>query len=402
METLACVQTIMDYVKRSGDEALVYYAELFDKASLTPETLAVTQAEIEAACAQVPESLRHAIEVARQNIETFHKAQIRPDIRVQTMPGVVCMRRSVPIQNVGLYIPGGNAPLFSTVLMLGIPARLAGCNRIILCTPPRADGRVAAEILYCARLCGITEIYKAGGAAAIGAMAYGTQQIPKVDKIFGPGNAYVTAAKQAVSATQCATDLPAGPSEVMIVADQTACASYVCADFLSQLEHGSDSRALLVTTDAALADQVRRLLAQEAPKLPRSLFIEKSLQNSSIEVVQTREQMQEAVQRTAPEHLIVSCQDAYAFATGITQAGSIFLGNYAPESVGDYASGTNHTLPTGGWARAFSGVSVDSFTKQITMQELTPDGLRRLAPVVEAMALAEGLQAHANAVKVRL
>lgn len=402
MEITDSVKSIMDYVKRTGDEALLYYAQLFDKATLTPQTLKVSSLEMQQAADSVPADLKAAIEVARQNIETFHKAQTRADIKVQTMPGVVCMRRSVPIQTVGLYIPGGSAPLFSTVLMLGVPARLAGCPRVILCTPSRADGSVAPEILYCASLCGITEVFKAGGAAAIGAMAYGTNTIPKVDKIFGPGNAYVTAAKQWVSSQVCATDMPAGPSEVVIAADETANATFVCADFLSQLEHGPDSRAALVTTSASLAESVRSLLAEQSVKFPRYQLIEKSLKNSTIDVVSTRQKMIDEVNRMAPEHLIVSCRDAYDFALGVVHAGSIFLGNYAPESAGDYASGTNHTLPTAGWARAYSGISTDSFTKQITLQEITKEGLELLAPVIEAMAHAEGLEAHANAVKVRL
>ncbi len=402
METTESVKSIMDYVKRSGDEALLYYAQLFDKASLTRENLRVDKQQIQQACDVIPEKLKQAVAVAARNIETFHRAQLREDLKVETMPGVICMRRSVPIQTVGLYIPGGNAPLFSTVLMLGIPARLAGCPRVILCTPPRADGTVAPEILYCARECGITEIFKAGGAAAIGAMAYGTETIPRVDKIFGPGNAYVTAAKQWVGAQVCATDLPAGPSEVVIAADDSANDLFVCADFLSQLEHGPDSRAALITTDTLLAAKVKERLQQQAAQFPKYSFIEKSLKNSIIETVETRAQLIDKVNSMAPEHLIVSCKDPYGFAKEIVHAGSIFLGNFAPESAGDYASGTNHTLPTGGWARAYSGVSTDSFTKQITLQDITPEGLKSLEPVIEAMAQAEGFEAHINAVKVRL
>lgn len=396
------VSAIVSGVRAGGDrEVLRYVRELDGFAADSVTGLMVPQAEIEASESLLPESLKSAIRTAASNIRKFHEAQKTEEIVVETMPGVICRQRSVPVRDVGLYVPGGTAPLFSTVLMLAVPARIAGCGRVILCTPAGKDGRVSPAILYSAKICGVTEIYRIGGAVAIAAMAYGTETLRRIDKIFGPGNAYVTEAKQQVS-QDCAIDMPAGPSEVMIIADSSARPEFVGADFLSQLEHGRDSQAILLTTSPELAGEVERQVELQVQNLPRKDIIADSMQKSMAVVLGSEEEMVKFSNMYAPEHLIIATSCSLATAEGICNAGSVFLGNYSTESAGDYASGTNHTLPTGGWAVSCSGVNLSTFMKKITLQEITPDGLRRLGPVIESMALAEGLDAHANAVKIRM
>jgi histidinol dehydrogenase len=395
----ASVTNILHQVKASGDEALKRFATIYDKVSVSE--LQVTKEEIEAAVATISNELKDAIALAKKNIEIFHSKQVSTVEKVETMPGVVCWRKSVAIEKVGLYIPGGTAPLFSTILMLSIPAKIAGCKELILCTPPGKDGKINAAILYTAKLVGINKIFKTGGAQAIAAMAYGTQSIPQVYKIFGPGNQYVTCAKQLVQKDGIAIDMPAGPSEVCVMADDTANASFVAADLLSQAEHGVDSQVLLVSTSEAMINEVLIETAKQLEQLPRKEFAVKALENSKAILLHTRTEMIELVNEYAAEHLIISCKDDETIAEQIINAGSIFLGNYSPESVGDYASGTNHTLPTNGYAKAYSGVSVDSFVKKITYQKLSKEGLQNIGKAVELMAEAEGLEAHANAVRVR-
>jgi histidinol dehydrogenase len=398
----ATVANILKEVKQTGDEALKRFATIFDKVSV--DELLVSKEEMEAAVALVSQELKDAIGVAKKNIETFHSKQIAEAEKIETMPGVVCWRRSTAIEKVGLYIPGGTAPLFSTILMLGVPANIAGCKEIILCTPPAQKG-VAGEIhpaiLYTAHLAGITKIYKVGGAQAIAAMAYGTETIPAVYKIFGPGNQYVTCAKQLVQKDGVAIDMPAGPSEVCVMADDTANASFIAADLLSQAEHGADSQVLLVSTSQQLIENVLVEINHQLEQLPRKELAEKALNNSKAILLSNVTEMIELVNEYAAEHLIISCTNDEAIAEQIVNAGSIFLGNYSPESVGDYASGTNHTLPTNGYAKAYSGVSVDSFVKKITIQKLSKQGLMNIGKAVETMAEAEGLEAHARAIKVR-
>lgn len=395
----ASVANILHEVKASGDEALKRFATIFDKVSVTE--LQVTKEEIAAAEALLSKELKDAIALAKQNIETFHRKQVTAVEKIETMPGVLCWRKTVAIEKVGLYIPGGTAPLFSTILMLSVPAKIAGCKEIVLCTPPSKDGKINAAILYTAQLAGITKIFKAGGAQAIGAMAYGTQTIPQVYKIFGPGNQYVTAAKQLVQKDGVAIDMPAGPSEVCVMADDTANPAFVASDLLSQAEHGVDSQVLLVSTSEQMIDAVLKETAAQLEALPRKEFAAKALENSKAILLPTVAEMIELVNEYAAEHLIISCNDEEAIAEQIINAGSIFLGNYSPESVGDYASGTNHTLPTNGYAKAYSGVSVDSFVKKITFQKLSKEGLQQIGKAVELMAEAEGLQAHAEAVRKR-
>ena len=394
------VERIIDRVRTDGDRALRELAEEIDGVRL--DQLAVTEAEIAAADTRLAESLKAAIRQAQENVAAFHAAQKMEPIRVETMPGVACQQRSVPIHRVGLYIPGGSAPLFSTVLMLAVPARIAGCKEVILCTPPQRDGSVAPEILWTAKLCGVTRIYKVGGAQAVAAMAFGTTEIPRVNKIFGPGNRYVTTAKQLLGLSAVAIDMPAGPSEVMVLADDTARAPFVAADLLSQAEHGPDSQALLVTTSATLAAAVESEVERQLRQLGRAEIATRALTESRIIVVQSTAEMIEMANRYAAEHLIVETADPEAIAEQIENAGSIFLGHYSPESVGDYASGTNHTLPTSGWATAYSGVNLDSFCKKITLQRLSAEGLKAIAQTVTSMATAEGLDAHRNAVTIRL
>ncbi len=395
----ASVTNILHQVKASGDEALKRFATIYDKVSVAE--LLVSKEEIDAAAATISSELKDAIALAKNNIETFHAKQVSAVEKVETMPGVLCWRKSVAIEKVGLYIPGGTAPLFSTILMLSIPAKIAGCKEIILCTPPGKDGKINAAILYTAKLVGITKIFKTGGAQAIAAMAYGTESVPKVYKIFGPGNQYVTCAKQLVQKDAVAIDMPAGPSEVCVMADDTANASFVAADLLSQAEHGVDSQVLLVSTSEEMINEVLIETAKQLEQLPRKELAAKALENSKAILLHTTTEMIELVNEYAAEHLIISCKDDEQIAEQIFNAGSIFLGNYSPESVGDYASGTNHTLPTNGYAKAYSGVSVDSFVKKITYQKLSKEGLQQIGKAVELMAEAEGLEAHANAVRKR-
>ncbi|MEY3435789.1 MAG: histidinol dehydrogenase [Sphingobacteriales bacterium] len=387
-------------IQSKGDKAVRKFNLEFDKVRL--RKLEVTPKEIKAARALLPNELKIAIKEAAENIRKFHAAQIHRPEEVETMPGVLCKRKSVPIENVGLYIPGGSAPLFSTVLMLGVPAVMAGCKNIILCSPPSADGSLHPAILFAAETVGISKIFKIGGVQAIGAMAYGTASVPKVDKIFGPGNQYVTLAKQMVQQSGVAIDMPAGPSEVCVLADATAEPAFIAADLLSQAEHGHDSQVLLVTTSASLVHAVNTQLDIQLKRLPREAIAAAALKNSRAIVVKSMDLALEMVNAYAPEHLIISCRDYNELADKVSNAGSVFLGNYSPESVGDYASGTNHTLPTHGYARAYSGVSTDSFIKKITFQELTKEGLERISRTVITMAESEGLHAHAEAVKIRL
>jgi histidinol dehydrogenase len=393
------VAQVIDQVKSGGDQALLDYTREFDGVTLSSS--AVTTAEFEQAEALLEESLKNAIRTAHQNIQRFHLAQKQREDRIETMPGVWCWRKSVAIDRVGLYVPGGNAPLFSTVLMLGVPARIAGCSEIILCTPPQKNGQVHPAVLFAASLAGITKVFRAGGAQAIAAMAYGTETIPAVYKIFGPGNQYVNCAKSIVQ-QDVAIDMPAGPSEVCVLADETAKASFVAADLLSQAEHGADSQVLLVTTSAELATAVLAEVDRQLVQLDRREFAGGALSKSRVVVMDSVETAIEMVNAYAAEHLIIAMDKFEFIADRITNAGSVFLGHYSPESVGDYASGTNHTLPTNGAARAYSGVSVDSFVKKITYQQLTRDGLKVIGRTVEVMAKAEGLDAHANAVTIRL
>jgi len=362
----------------------------------------VTEAELKEAETLVDEKLKAAIRLAKQNIETFHAAQRFEGKKVETMPGVTCWQKAVAIEKVGLYIPGGTAPLFSTVLMLAVPAKIAGCKEIVLCTPPDKEGRVHPAILFAAQVAGVSRIFKAGGVQAIASMAYGTESVPKVYKIFGPGNQYVTAAKQLVSLRDVAIDMPAGPSEVEVLADETANPVFVAADLLSQAEHGVDSQAMLITTSEALQQAVKEEVERQLELLPRKEIAEKSLANSKLIVVKDMEEAIELTNEYAPEHLIVETVDYMQVAERVVNAGSVFLGSLSPESAGDYASGTNHTLPTNGYAKAYSGVSLDSFIRKITFQEIRPEGMKNIGPAIEEMAANEHLDAHKNAVTVRL
>ena len=399
-ELLPKVQSILDAVALEGDAALLRLSETFDQVQLN--TIVIDPAMIQAAEALVAPALKTAIQSAKVNIEIFHQAQIKKEEKIETMPGVWCWRKAVGIEKVGIYIPGGTAPLFSTVLMLGVPAKLAGCKEVILCTPPRKDGTVDPAILYAAGLVGIEQIYTIGGAQAIAAMAYGTATVPKVFKIFGPGNQYVTAAKQLIQQQGVAIDMPAGPSEVCVYADETAVPAFVAADLLSQAEHGADSQVLLIASNNNIVEQVQLELAQQLAELPRADFATKALGHSKAIVIALREDAIQLINAYAPEHLILSVDNALVVAEKIINAGSVFIGNYSPESVGDYASGTNHTLPTNGYAKAYSGVSVDSFVKKITFQQLTEMGLRNIAQTVIQMASGEQLEAHAQAVAIRV
>ncbi|QJW90561.1 histidinol dehydrogenase [Spirosoma taeanense] len=393
----AVVAPILAQVREQGDAALIELAQKFDKTDLSQSGLEVSRAELDAAEEQLSDELKAAIRQAYQNIRLFHERQKQPVEKIETMPGVVCWRRSVGIEKVGLYIPGGTAPLFSTVLMLGVPAQLAGCREVVLCTPSNHPA-----IYFAARLVGVTKVFRVGGAQAIAAMAYGTESIPQVYKIFGPGNQYVTAAKMLVAKEGVAIDMPAGPSEVAVYADDSAVPAFVAADLLSQAEHGADSQVLLVSTSKKLVELVNLALPTQLSKLPREALATKALENSKAILVESQADAIELLNAYAAEHLILSVDNAEAVAEQITNAGSIFLGNYTPESAGDYASGTNHTLPTNGFARAYSGVSLDSFVKKITVQQISPEGLQALGPVVEAMAEAESLDAHKRAVRLRL
>lgn len=394
------VRPIVNGVRIGGDEALKSFTKQFDKIEIS--SFLVTQEEIDQACLSINNELKAAINRAMINIRTFHQSQQHIVHKIETEPGVTCWQKSVPIEKTGLYIPGGSAPLFSTILMLAVPAQIAGCREVYLCTPPGPDGKINPVILYTAHLTGVTSIFKAGGAQAIAAMAYGTETIPKVDKIFGPGNSYVTAAKQLVSIDGVAIDLPAGPSEVEVMADDSANATFVAADLLSQAEHGADSQVILVSTSESLAHQVLEEVQKQIQLLPRSETVKKALENSRIIVLKNMDEMIDITNMYAPEHLILEIKDDERVAEKIINAGSIFLGHFTPESAGDYASGTNHTLPTYGYAKAYSGVNLDSFTKKITFQKITPDGLLRLGPVIELLAEAELLHAHKNAVSLRI
>ena len=396
----ADVMKIVEEVRVNGDAALKMYAEKFD--SLVAGDLLVTKEEIQEAISLTPPSLKEAIKQARLNISKFHEAQIQESVLVETMPDVVCWRKSVAIEKVGVYIPGGTAPLFSTLLMLGIPAILAGCSKIVVCTPAGRDGTVNPAILYTAQLLGLTNIYKVGGAQAIAAMAYGTETIPAVYKIFGPGNQYVTCAKQLVSRQATAIDMPAGPSEVAVYADETSNPAFVAADLLSQAEHGKDSQVLLVATSESMAEAVRREMSLQLELLPRKEFAGQALENSQFVVLEDIDAAFGLLNQYAPEHLIIASDNAEILAGKVINAGSVFLGHYSSESIGDYAGGTNHTLPTNGYAKAYSGVSLDSFVKKITFQRVGRTGLRNIGSIVELMAEAEGLQAHKNAVSIRL
>ena len=394
------VSTILQNVKANGDKAVLEYAEKFDRVKL--ESLAVTPEEMKEAEAQVPIELKVAILLAQRNIYTFHKKQKFEGKKVETMEGVTCWQKAVGIEKVGLYVPGGTAPLFSTVLMLAVPAKIAGCKEIVLCTPPNKEGKVNPAILYAAQVAGVSKIFKAGGVQAIGAMAYGTESVPKVYKIFGPGNQYVMAAKQMVAMHDVAIDMPAGPSEVEVIADETANPKFVAADLLSQAEHGVDSQVVLVTTSEKLLEEVEYEVQHQLSRLPRWQIAEQSLANSKLILVKDMEEVISLTNEYAPEHLIIETKDYMELAEKVVNAGSVFLGSFTPESAGDYASGTNHTLPTNGYAKAYSGVSLDSFIRKITFQEISREGIQNIGPAIEVMASHEQLDAHKNAVSVRL
>ncbi len=394
------VQEVLNAIREKGDEAVKSYTLSFDQVNLT--SLQLSDEQIHQIASSLDPQVKKAIEVAKTNIEKFHQTQLQKVEKIETMPGVWCWRKSVGIEKVGIYIPGGTAPLFSTVLMLGIPAKIAGCKEIILCTPPNKDGKIHPAIAYAAALIGINNIYTIGGVQAIGAMAFGTESVPKVHKIFGPGNQYVTAAKQLVQQYGTAIDMPAGPSEVCVWADETAVPEFVAADLLSQAEHGADSQVLLVASQESIVEKVKHALQEQLTILPRMEFAEKALANSKAIVITQTENALELINEYAPEHLILSIQNAELMAEKVWNAGSVFIGNFSPESVGDYASGTNHTLPTNGYAKAYSGVSVDSFVKKITFQQLTERGLTNIAQTVIDMAKAESLDAHAQAVQIRV
>lgn len=394
------VKEVLDRVKSEGDKAVIEYEERFDKVKL--DALAVTEAEMAEAEKDVPIELKAAIMLAQKNIHAFHAAQRFEGKKVQTVPGVTCWQKAVAIEKVGLYIPGGTAPLFSTVLMLATPAQIAGCKEIVLCTPPDKAGKIHPAILYAAKLAGVNKIFKAGGVQAIGAMAYGTESVPKVYKIFGPGNQYVTAAKQQVSLCDVAIDMPAGPSEVEVIADESANPAFIAADFLSQAEHGVDSQAMLVTASESIVEPVMQAIREQLDRLPRKEITEKSLGHSRLIVLKDKQEVIDFTNLYAPEHLIIQTTDYADIAGQIENAGSVFMGPYTPESAGDYASGTNHTLPTNGYAKAYSGVNLDSFIKKITFQEITADGIKQLGGTIRTMAANEQLDAHKNAVTIRL
>ncbi len=393
------VADVLKNIRENGDKAVKEYEEKFDHASL--ETLAVTAGEIESALKEVPAELLDSLRLAHKNIETFHKAQQFVGEKVETAPGVTCWQKSVPIERVGLYIPGGTAPLFSTVLMLATPAKIAGCKEIVLCSPPTHNSTIHPAILAAAHIAGVNKIYKVGGVQAIGAMAYGTESIPKVYKIFGPGNQYVMAAKQQVSLHDVAIDMPAGPSEVCVIADDSCRPEYVAADLLSQAEHGTDSQVLLITTSQKVLDNVVEELKKQLEALPRKEMAQKSLDNSKLVLVDNTTTAIELSNEYAPEHLIIATADYEQLAEKVVNAGSVFLGNYACESAGDYASGTNHTLPTHGYAKAYSGVNLDSYNRKVTFQHLTEKGIESIGKAVETMAQYEQLDAHRNAMKIR-
>ncbi|HTL81225.1 MAG TPA: histidinol dehydrogenase [Bacteroidia bacterium] len=394
------VSAVMRDVRVRGDAAVREYTQKFDGVQLTE--FSVDSFQLENAQKNVSEELKTAIQLAKSNIEKFHALQKSAVVEIETMPGVKCWRKNIPIEKVGLYIPGGSAPLFSTILMLVVPAKLAGCKEIILCTPPSKDGNVNPAILYTAQLCGVTKIFKVGGAQAIAAMAYGMESIPKADKIFGPGNSFVTCAKQLIAKEGMAIDIPAGPSELAVFADASVPASFIAADLLSQSEHGPDSQVVVVSTSKNVLDNVMKEVEKQVEALPRQEIAKKSLANSFAILAKNETEAMDLLNDYAPEHLILACENAEELSGRVVNAGSVFLGAWSPESVGDYASGTNHTLPTNGFARAWSGVSLDSFVKKVTFQQLTKEGLQNIGPSVELMAEAEGLFAHKNAVTIRI
>lgn len=394
------VRTVLDEVRSEGDAAVIRYEEKFDKVKLS--ALQVSEDEIEEACGLVSDDLKQAICTAKENIGKFHASQRFSGQKIETTAGVTCWQKAVAIEKVGLYIPGGTAPLFSTVLMLAVPADIAGCKEIVLCTPPNKEGKVHPAILFAARTAGVSKIFKAGGIQAIAAMAYGTQSVPKVYKIFGPGNQYVTAAKQLVSLKDAAIDMPAGPSEVEVIADQTANPDFIAADFLSQAEHGADSQAMLVTSNEEIVAPVIKAIERQLSELSRKEITEKALEHSRIVVLKDQQEVIDFTNLYAPEHLIIQTADYAHIAEQIENAGSVFMGPYTPESAGDYASGTNHTLPTNGYAKAYSGVNLDSFIKKITFQEITAEGIKNLGETIQVMAGNEQLDAHRNAVTIRL
>ena len=396
----ATVASVLADVKENGDKAVIAYEEKFDHVKLA--SLAVTEAEIDEAEALVSQDLKDALILAHENIAKFHESQKFESTKVQTAPGVVCWQKSVAIEKVGLYIPGGTAPLFSTVLMLATPAKIAGCKEIVLCTPPNREGKVNPAILMAARVAGASKIFKAGGVQAIGAMAYGTESVPKVYKIFGPGNQFVMAAKQQVSLHDAAIDMPAGPSEVCVIADETSNAAFVAADLLSQAEHGIDSQVILISTSEDMIHKVEAELETQLAALPRHEIAEKTLVNSNFVLVHDKEEAMALSNAYAPEHLIIATSDYDALAEKVINAGSVFLGNYACESAGDYASGTNHTLPTHGYALAYNGVNLDSYNRKVTFQHLSEEGIRSIGPAVVCMAENEQLEAHANAMRLRV
>jgi histidinol dehydrogenase len=396
----ATITSILKEVKKSGDKALIEFTWKFDKVKVN--SLLVSPQEFKKAKDELPENLKEAIKTAYQNIEKFHLSQKEEEKKVETAPGVICWRKSVAISKVGIYIPGGTAPLFSTILMLGIPAKIAGCEEVILCTPPDKEGNINSAILYTADLLGIKKVYKTGGAQAIAAMAYGTESIPKVYKIFGPGNQYVTAAKQMVSKEGIAIDMPAGPSEVAVLADAGCDPSFVAADLLSQAEHGPDSQVILVTDDKSVIAKVKMEVEKQLKQLPRKEIAAKALEHSLYLLVKDMDEAMELMNEYAPEHLILQVNNADQLAAKVINAGSVFIGPYSPEAAGDYASGTNHTLPTNGYAKAYSGVSLDSFIKKITFQKISQEGIKKLGPAIEIMAENEGLLAHKNAVSLRI
>lgn len=396
----ATVNQVFDDVKRNGDTAIAKYTSMFDGVEL--ESMIVSESEIEFASSHVSEELKKAIQLAKSNIEAFHKAQKTDKVFLQTQNGVECWQEKRPIQKVGLYIPGGTAPLFSTVLMLSVPATIAGCGEIVLCSPPNAEGKIANEILYTAQLCGVTKIVKVGGIQAIAGLTFGTDSIPQVYKVFGPGNQFVTVAKQLATKFGIAIDMPAGPSELLVVADDAANAKYVASDLLSQAEHGTDSQVILVSTSKQLIDDVSQEIESQLQALPRFEIAKKAIENSKSILVKSKEEALDLINEYGPEHFIICTSDDDYFAENVSNAGSVFIGNYTPESAGDYASGTNHTLPTNGFSKAYSGVNLDSFVKSITFQKISKEGIRNIGPSIELMAEAEGLQAHKNAVTLRL
>ena len=394
------VNQVFEDVQNNGDTAIKKYTKKFDKVAVT--SLQVTQEEISIAVEAVSSELKQAIQQAAANIEKFHRAQKTKKVYQETTPGVVCWQEKRPIEKVGLYIPGGTAPLLSTVLMLAIPAKIAGCQEIILCSPPNFEGKIANEILYTANLCGVTNIFRVGGIQAISGLTFGTETIPKVYKIFGPGNQFVTVAKQLATKYGVAIDMPAGPSELLVMADDSANASFVASDLLSQAEHGADSQVILVSTSEKLIEDVSKEVEKQLKELPRIEIATKAIQNSKSILVKDFKQALALINEYAPEHFIVCTNNNDFFIDGIINAGSVFIGNYTPESAGDYASGTNHTLPTNGYSKSYSGVNLDSFTKSITFQEISKKGIQNIGKSIELMALAEGLQAHKNAVSIRL